>query len=120
MIKEFIKNKLYKLLELDKFYNLKDAIILADTSNQKGIEFCLDNIKVKDNFFNEYKWDRYIDLPWYIRKLFDNKYNTFYRHDSFMNWDEVYIDDTWIANAEYPVGRILEKIALYKKKKDKK
>lgn len=120
MIKEHIRKTLYKFLELDEFYKLKDAIVQSDISNQEGLEFCLDNIKVKNNFFDKYKWDKYLDLPWYIRRLFNNKYGIIYRHSDFYDSDDLYINDTWIADGRYPIGKILEKINLYKKRKGKK
>lgn len=120
MIKEFIRKMLYKFLELDKFYKLKDAVVQSDISNQRGIEFCLDNIKLKNKFFDDYKWDSYLNLPWYIKRLFNNKYGIVYRHSDFLDSDNLYINETWIGDGRYPIGKILEKINLYKKKKGKK
>ena len=49
-----------------------------DTANQIAIEFLLDRVEVDNNFFNKYKWTPYLDLPWYMKRLFRNKYKLEY------------------------------------------
>lgn len=70
-------NDVYKMdgnRRISKLHELKDTCNKADIANQEAIKFLLKHIKVDKNFFNEYKYTLYRDLPWYLREIFKNLY----------------------------------------------
>jgi len=120
MIKEFLANKLIELLHLGRLADLQRSVTdletyiqKADIANQRGIEFLLDRVEVNDKFFDNYKWDLYMELPWYIKRLFRNKYGlNYYTSDGI---GKLAIQGAFVGNETEPLAKILDSIKEKKK-----
>lgn len=73
MIKEWIRNFWRKFLDIDK---LEEKCAKADIANENGITFLLNNVKINTKeLFEPYRHKPFECMPYYLRILFQNKYN---------------------------------------------
>lgn len=120
MFKKFLTNKLIELLHLGRLADLQRRVTdlemciqKADIANQRGIEFLLDKVEVDNKFFDEYKWALYMELPWYIKRLFRNKYGlNYYTLDGV---GKLAIQGAFVGNETDPIAKLLDSLKEKKK-----